>query len=280
MAESGSAHYRNLTHRTKLVFGETALIRLADIRVIVIGVGGVGSWCAEALIRSGIMHLTIVDSDIVCATNCNRQIQATAHTIGQIKVDALRERLLTINPEAQITAINRPFTPESSASFELDSYDYVIDAIDSVRNKVHLIECCLSLGKKFISSMGAGARSDPSRIRLSKLSDTRTCSLARIVRQRLKKNHVRTDFLCVWSDEVPVKPQTAAMCAAGNCVCSCDRDAANSDGTKAVDWCAQKKQINGSLVHITGMFGFTIAGAVLRDAAGIQSIPARKTKTP
>jgi tRNA A37 threonylcarbamoyladenosine dehydratase len=262
------AWYLNLTHRTELVLGTEAVCRLESLRVAVIGVGGVGSWCAEALVRSGITKVMIVDSDIVCATNVNRQVQALHSTLGIAKVDVMRQRLLDINPGAEITAYNKPFLPENCEEFCLKDYDYVIDAIDSIQSKIYLLQYCTENGIKVYASMGAAARTDPTRIRPELIGKTHGCPLARIVRQKLKKSGVTLDIPCVYSDEQAVKPAVEAWCGTGKCSCKADRDEAESDGVCSIDWCARKKQINGSLVHITGIFGLTLAGMVIRDATG------------
>lgn len=272
-------YYRNMGQRTELVIGTEALDRMSRARVIVFGLGGVGSWCAEALVRSGVTRLTIVDSDVVCVTNVNRQAQATSRSIGRPKAGELRARLLEINPGAEIVAFDKAFAPETKDEFGIASYDYVVDAIDSVSNKLLLIETCLRLGKKIVSSMGAGARSDPSKVRSDKLSKTSNCSLARVVRRQLGKKRVRTDFLCVYSTELPVRPAAETSCGSGACPCEADRAAAAAANPCAgIDWCARKKRINGALVHITGTFGFALAGLVVRDIAGIAPIPVRVQK--
>ena len=153
--------------RAELLVGGETMERIAQKRVIIFGVGGVGSWCAESLVRSGIHLLTIVDSDCVCITNINRQLMATTKTIGQVKVDALKERLLTINPEAEITALQKIFTQETAEEFNLDSYDYIIDAIDSLKDKALLILMACRTKAKFFSSMGAALKMDPTRIRVT-----------------------------------------------------------------------------------------------------------------
>lgn len=278
-----NSYYANLIHRTELVLGHDSMVKIESARVIIFGVGGVGSWCAEALVRSGIVNLTIVDSDIVCETNINRQAEALSSTVGNIKVVEMQKRLLDINPFANICAINKPFMKETAEEFNLDTYDYVIDAIDSLQHKCFLIQTCLEKKIKIVSSMGAGAKTDPSLIKTDLLERTFNCSLARAVRQRLKKNKVSSRFLCVFSTELPVKPQAIAMCSNGNCACACDRKKINDESAfnektelQAVDWCAQKKQINGAMVHITGIFGFTIASCILNDISGKKKIPVKK----
>jgi tRNA threonylcarbamoyladenosine dehydratase len=258
---------KNITHRTEMVVGREGMARLSKIRVIVFGVGGVGSWCAESLVRSGVMNLTIVDSDIVCATNINRQIQATSVSVGQVKVDEMKKRLLEINPFAQITAINKAYEEKSADEFDLKSFDYVIDAIDSLKNKILLLEKSYHAGVTFYSSMGAGAKLDPSRIKADKLENTINCPLARHVRREMRKRNIPMTFLCIYSDELPVDPQTDSMCGTDECTCTGDRaEHCGKTGTEMIDWCSRKKRINGALVHITAIFGFMLAGLVIRDA--------------
>ena len=153
--------------RTELLLGENTMERVARQRVIIFGVGGVGSWCAESLVRSGISHLTIVDSDRVCITNVNRQLMATTGTVGEVKVEALKERLLSINPLAEITALQKIFTQETADEFGLENYDYIIDAIDSLKDKALLILMACSTKARFFSSMGAALKMDPTRIKVA-----------------------------------------------------------------------------------------------------------------
>ena len=156
---------QEIFRRSELLLGDESMNRIAEKRVVIFGVGGVGSWCAESLIRSGIRKLTIVDSDRVCVTNINRQLMATTKTVDQVKVDALKERLLTINPSAEITALQQIFTAETAESFNLDSYDYIIDAIDSLKDKALLILLACQTKAKLFSSMGAALKLDPARIK-------------------------------------------------------------------------------------------------------------------
>lgn len=261
-----NSFYDNMTHRTLMVIGEKAMERLSKTSVIIFGVGGVGSWCAESLVRSGIMNLTIVDSDIVCPTNINRQIQALARNVGESKVEELKKRLLDINPSAPVIARHAAYDENSCGEFNLKSYDYVIDAIDSLKNKILLIEQCLASGVTIFSSMGAGAKTDPARIKMDLLSRTKNCPLARAVRRRLRSDNFTTDIMCVYSEELPVKPATETVCGSGDCPCARDREKFCADHDEApIDWCGLKKQINGALVHITGMFGFILAGMIIND---------------
>lgn len=244
--------------------------RLGSIKVIIFGVGGVGSWCAESLVRSGISHMTVVDSDRVCITNINRQLMATVKTVGQVKVEALKDRLLTINPMAEIDARQQIFSEETADSFCLDSYDYIIDAIDSLKDKRLLIEMACNTKAVFFSSMGAALKMDPTRIKVAEFWKVEGCPLARALRQRFKrlKRKPARKFLCVYSDELLENKGHNASCGTEKCMCP---KAKNGPGDAALlnhEWCSSKAQINGSLMHITAIFGMTIAGLVVKDAVG------------
>ena len=243
--------------RSELLLGDKAMERIAQKRVIIFGVGGVGSWCAESLVRSGIRRLTIVDSDLVSITNINRQLMATTKTVGQVKVEALKERLLTINPSAEITALQKIFTEESASDFHLEDYDYIIDAIDSLKDKAALILLATSFpstgearrGPKLFSSMGAALKLDPTRIQITEFWKVKGDPLARALRNRFKKEKLfpKRKFQCVYSDELlenkqPIDPD--------------DRG-------------------NGSIVHITAIFGFMLAGLVIEDI----SMPATRASS-
>lgn len=254
-----------LFHRTEMLLGKPAMMRLATARVAVFGVGGVGSWAAEALVRSGVEHLLIVDSDVVCATNVNRQAQATAANVGRPKTDELKQRLLEINPRAAIDARQAPYNADTRPTFDLSAFDYVLDCIDSLSNKVLLLEHALEAGVTVFSAMGAGAKLDPTRIRVAPLSQSSVCPLARAVRKRLGRRGTPREFLCVYSDELPRDPLAATACGTGACCCQPSDGPAQSDRP---DWCRQKKRINGTVVHVTAAFGFTLAGLVIQDIAG------------
>ena len=261
---------RGIFNRAQLLLGSDAMERLSSIKVIIFGVGGVGSWCAESLVRSGISHLTVVDSDRVCITNINRQLMATVKTVGQVKVEALKERLLTINPMAEIDARQQIFSEETADSFCLDSYDYIIDAIDSLKDKRVLIEMACNTKAVFFSSMGAALKMDPTRIKVAEFWKVEGCPLARALRQRFKrlKRKPARKFLCVYSDELLENKGHNASCGTEKCMCP---KAKNGPGDAALlnhEWCSSKAQINGSLMHITAIFGMTIAGLVVKDAVG------------
>lgn len=261
---------RGIFNRAQLLLGSDAMERLGSIKVIIFGVGGVGSWCAESLVRSGISHMTVVDSDRVCITNINRQLMATVKTVGQVKVEALKDRLLTINPMAEIDARQQIFSEETADSFCLDSYDYIIDAIDSLKDKRLLIEMACNTKAVFFSSMGAALKMDPTRIKVAEFWKVEGCPLARALRQRFKrlKRKPARKFLCVYSDELLENKGHNASCGTEKCMCP---KAKNGPGDAALlnhEWCSSKAQINGSLMHITAIFGMTIAGLVVKDAVG------------
>ena len=254
--------------RTELLLGSDAIERLSQLRVIIFGVGGVGSWCAESLVRSGIWQLTIVDSDRVCITNINRQLMATTKTVGQVKVDALKERLLSINPSAEITALQKIFSAETAADFGLDSYDYVIDAIDSLKDKALLILMATELRVKLFSSMGAALKLDPTRIQVAEFWRVKGDPLARALRKRFKRDgrYPKSKFLCVYSDELLTNKGHNATCGTEQCMCP---KAQNGPGDPTLlnhEWCSAKAQINGTLAHVTAIFGFILAGMVVQDA--------------
>ena len=232
--------------RSELLLGDDVMERIAQKRVILFGVGGVGSWCAESLVRSGIHHLTIVDSDRVCVTNINRQLMATTKTVGQVKVEVLKERLLTINPSAEITALQKIFTKETAGEFDLDSYDYIIDAIDSLKDKALLILMATQTKAKLYSSMGAALKMDPTRIQVTEFWKVKGDPLARALRNRFKRDKTfpKRKFQCVYSDEL-LENKTMV---------STNRQPMDPDDKG-----------NGSIVHITAIFGFTLAGLVLES---------------
>lgn len=250
---------REMLHRSELLIGEEAVNDIFSKRVIIFGVGGVGSWCAESLVRSGIRHLTIVDFDSVCASNCNRQLMATSKTIGQVKVEALKARLLEISPNAEIIALQKVYQEEDAESFQIETYDYVIDAIDSVKDKAHLILHTTALSKQIkqgkltgegiakkltlFSSMGAALRVDPTKIRVTEFWKVKNDGLGKALRNRFKKQKESpaVKFQCVYSEEMPREIKGEP-----------------EPGTP-------KSQAKGSISHITAIFGFTIAGLVIED---------------
>ena len=222
--------------RSCTILGNEAMQTLNRKRVIVFGVGGVGSWCAESLVRTGLTHLTIVDSDTVCVTNCNRQLMAVSSTIGQSKVEAMKRRLNDINPDAQITALSTRYTPESAEQFHLEEYDVVIDCIDSLPDKADLILRTSRLypDTLLLSSMGAALKKDPTKIQVAEFWKVEGDALARALRNRFKrsKQFPAQKFQCVYSKEPPLP------------------NLVEGDG-------------NGSLVHITSIFGMMLSGLAI-----------------
>ena len=253
--------------RTELLLGDELMERLSSKSVIIFGVGGVGSWCAESMVRSGIKHLTIVDSDRVCITNINRQLMATTKTVGQVKVDALKERLLSINPSAEITALQQIFTAETAESFDIGSYDYIIDAIDSLKDKALLILMGTKTKAKFFSSMGAALKLDPTRIKTAEFWKVQGDPLARALRKRFKRDgqYPKRKFMCVYSDELLENKGHNATCGTELCMCPKAKNGPGDPNLLNHEWCSSKAQINGTLAHITAIFGFMLAGLVVQD---------------
>lgn len=228
-------------HRSRLLLGEDNFDALAHARVIVFGVGGVGSWCVESLVRTGLGQITIVDSDCVAPSNINRQLMATTATVGSVKVDVMAERIRAINPRCQVTAIQKFYSEDTADSFHLEDYDYVIDAIDSLPDKASLIIRATSIpGLKLFSSMGAALKMDPMHIDVAEFWKVQGCPLAASLRRRFKKSgkFPRRKFKCVYSPEL-LK----------------NRDVDDN----------KEERANGSLSHITGVFGLTLASLVIRD---------------
>ena len=257
---------QQIFHRSRLLMGDAPLQRLHDIRVILFGVGGVGSWCAESLVRSGVKHLTIVDSDRVNISNVNRQLMATTETVGQVKVEVLKERLLSINPEAEITAIQDIYNAENSESFRLNEYDVIIDAIDSLAEKAHLLLTASRTDALLYSSMGAALKMDPTRIQVAEFMKVRGCPLGRALRKKMKHQKVRPakKFLCVYSDEVLPNLGEADVDGYEPTIAESTTTQEGREDLLSHNWNERKAQINGTMSHITAMFGFTLAGLIVQ----------------
>ena len=230
--------------RVERLLGANGLAQLTRARVILFGVGGVGGWCAEALVRSGIGHLTLVDPDCVDVTNINRQLPATTRTVGHPKVEVLRERLLEINPLCDVTALQERYT--LGADFQLAGYDVIIDAIDSLTDKANLILEATACPGAFFSSMGAACKMDPTQVRVAEFFDVRGCPLGAALRKRLRKNGTlpAKNFLCVYDEQV--LPNLGPELDPG----------------------PGKAVANGTLAPITGIFGFTLAGLAIEHIVG------------
>ena len=237
-----------LFSRTELLLGASAMEEISTAKVIVFGIGGVGSWCVESLVRSGVRHITLVDADAISPSNVNRQLMATTRTVGRVKVEVLRERLLEINPEADITALQATFSEETAADFHLETYDYILDCIDSLKDKRSLILHACDTPAKFFCSLGAALKIDPVQIKVAEFWKVRGCPLGSLLRKKMKRENTlpRHKFLCVYDEEVlpnrGPEPQ------------------GEDPGL------FQKAVTNGTMAHITALFGFTLCGLVIRDA--------------
>ena len=258
---------KGIFRRMELLVGRDMMEYTAQRRVIIFGVGGVGSWCAESLVRSGVRYLTIVDSDRVCITNVNRQLMATAKTVGQVKVEALKERLLEINPTVEVTALQRIYTEETADSFHIEEYDYIIDAIDSLKDKALLIRRACETKSVFFSSMGAALKMDPTRIAVAEFWKVKGCPLARALRGKFKREKLmpKRKFKCVYSDELLENLGQNQTCGTGQCMCPKAQVGPGDPSLVNHEWCSSKAQINGTLAHITAIFGFMLAGLVMQD---------------
>lgn len=236
--------------RTELLLGAEGIRALRAARVIVFGTGGVGSWCIEALARSGVGSITVVDSDTVACSNINRQLVADADTIGQVKVDVMARRIHAISPECRVHAVAGIYNAETASGFDLDSYDVVVDAIDSVEPKIHLILSATSCRHaRLVSSMGAALKTDIDRIAVAEFGNVRGCPLARALRDRMKRAGVwpRRKFRCVYS------PQLVA----------------NSSDAGTDDTANGRKRVNGTLVTTTAVFGLRLAQLALEKITEI-----------
>lgn len=234
-------------NRLRLLLGDETLSQIMQKRVIVFGVGGVGSWCAESLVRSGISNITLVDADKVCITNINRQLLATTSTIDGVKVEVMKRRLLDINPSAQVTALEKRYDESSAGEFYLNDYDYVIDAIDSLCDKALLIRNACDSTATLFASMGAALKTDSSRISTAEFWKVQGCPLAAALRRRFKKSKQLPSrkFRCVYSDEV--FPNRGGEI--------------DNDGSMTFN----KASINGTLSHTTAIFGLKLAELVIND---------------
>ena len=233
--------------RTALLFGEEAMERLAKARVAVFGIGGVGGYCVEALARSGVGTLHLIDDDTVNITNLNRQIIATHETIGMAKVDAAKARILSINPNAVVCTHKTFYLPDTAGQFDFTQYDYVVDAIDTVTGKLMLVQAAKEAGTPIISCMGAGNKLDPTAFEVADLSKTSICPLARIMRKELGKRGIR-HLKVVYSKELALTPAAA----------------------EEADNAHPKRQTPGSNAFVPAVAGLILAGEVVKDLAGIQ----------
>ncbi len=250
----------NQFSRTQLLIGKEGIEKLAKSRVAVFGIGGVGGYSVEALVRSGIGTIDIIDDDKVCLTNINRQIYATRKTIGKYKTDVAKERILEINPDATVNTYQTFYTPETADKFDFSKYDYIIDAIDTVVGKLSLIEKAKEYNVPIICAMGAGNKMDPTKFEVADISQTSVCPLARVIRVELRKRKIK-DVKVVYSKEPPINPkEDMSISCRAHCVCP--------PGTRK---CTVKHQIPGSNAFVPPVVGMIIASEVIKDLIGYKN---------
>lgn len=250
----------NQFSRTELLLGDDGMQKLHNARVAVFGIGGVGGYTVEALARSGVGELDLIDDDRVCLTNINRQIFATRKTVGQYKVDVARERILDINPDAQVHIYKTFYAPDTAAQFDFTRYDYVVDAIDTVTGKLELIQQAQAAGTPIISSMGAGNKMDPTAFEVTDIYKTSVCPLARVMRRELKRRGIRS-LKVVYSREPAMTPiEDMSISCRAHCICP--------PGT--VRKCTQRRQVPGSNAFVPSVAGLIIAGEVVKDLTGVR----------
>lgn len=241
--------------RTELLLGKEGMERLKNARVAVFGVGGVGGYVCEALVRSGVGSFDLVDDDKVCLTNLNRQIIATRSTVGKYKVDVMKERMLDINPDVQVETYKCFFLPENADDFPFAEYDYVVDAVDTVTAKIELVMKCQSMGVPIISSMGAGNKLDASAFQVADIYKTKMCPLAKVMRRELKKRGVKK-LKVVYSEEKPTRPiEDMAISCRTHCICP----------PGAAHTCTERRDIPGSVAFVPSVAGLIVAGEVVKD---------------
>ena len=241
--------------RTELLLGKDAMDRLAGSRVAVFGIGGVGGYVCEALVRSGVGVFDLIDDDKVCLTNLNRQIIATRKTVGKYKTDVMKERILEINPDAEVRVHKCFFLPENADQFPFEEYDYIVDAVDTVTAKIALVMKAKELNIPIISSMGAGNKLDGSQFRVADIYKTKVCPLAKVMRRELKKRGIK-ELKVVYSEEMPTRPlEDMAISCKTNCICP----------PGAEHKCTQRRDIPGSVAFVPSVAGLIMAGEGVKD---------------
>lgn len=249
----------NQFSRTQLLYGEEAMQRLSSLRVAVFGIGGVGGYTVEALARSGIGALDLIDDDKVCLTNINRQILATRKTVGKYKVDVAAERVHEINPDCEVRTYKTFFLPDTQDMFDFTDYDYVVDAIDTVTGKLAIIEKAKTAKTPVISSMGAGNKINASMFEVADIYQTSICPLAKVMRRECKKRGIES-LKVVYSKEKPIRPlEDMSISCRKHCICP--------PGT--VRKCTERRDVPGSTAFVPSVVGFIIAGEVINDLAGV-----------
>ena len=244
----------NQFSRTQLVFGEEAMQRLDGARVAVFGIGGVGGYTVEALARSGVGQLDLIDDDKVCVTNVNRQLLATLKTVGQYKVDVAKERIAEINPKCVVKAFKTFYMPDAENEFDFSQYNYIVDAIDTVKGKLALAENAQKAGTPIISSMGAGNKVNAAAFEVADIYDTSVCPLARVMRYECRRRGIKK-LKVVYSKEKPIRPkEDMSVSCRRHCVCP--------PGTRK---CTVRRDIPGSTAFVPSVAGLIIAGEVIKD---------------
>ena len=245
---------QHIFSRTELLIGKEALEKLNRSTVAVFGIGGVGSFVTEALVRSGIGNLILIDDDTVCLTNINRQIIADHSTIGKAKVEVMKERILKINPKCNVRTFQTFIKEDNIDEIIPKNADYVVDAIDTVSSKLSLVVWCKNNNVPIISSMGTGNKLDPTRFKIADIYDTKICPLAKVMRYELRKRGIK-DLKVLYSEEIPIKPKSDEITTCKeSCVCS--------NGSKK---CTAKRQIPGSISFVPPVAGMIIGGEVIKD---------------
>lgn len=248
----------NQFSRTELLFGKEAMQTLEKSRVAVFGIGGVGGYVVEALVRSGVGAIDLIDDDKVCLTNLNRQLIATRKTVGKYKVDVMKERILEINPHVTVNTYQCFYLPENKDEFDFSQYSYVVDAVDTVSAKIQLVLEAQEAGVPIISSMGAGNKLDPTAFEVADIYETSVCPLAKVMRRELKRRNVE-HLKVVYSKEKPVRPiEDMAISCRAHCICP--------PGTKHK--CTERRDIPGSTAFVPSVVGLIIAGEVIKDLTG------------
>ncbi len=249
--------------RTELLFGKEAMERLAQARVAVFGIGGVGGYTVEALVRSGVGAIDLIDDDKVCLTNLNRQIIATRSTVGMYKVDVMRDRILDINPACKVEVYKCFYLPETRKEFDFSLYSYVVDAVDTVTAKIQLVMDAQECGVPIISSMGAGNKLNPAMFEVADIYDTSVCPLAKVMRRELKKRGVK-GLKVVYSKEQPITP--IADMKSG-----CETERVCSSDTQPTG--KERRSIPGSTAFVPSVAGLLLASEVIQDLTGNRNLP-------
>ncbi len=245
----------NQFSRTQLLLGKTAMDKLQQSRVAVFGIGGVGGYTVEALVRSGVGAIDLIDDDKVCLTNLNRQIIATRSTVGKYKVDVMKDRILDINPKAVVNVHKCFYLPENKDEFDFSQYSYVVDAVDTVTAKIQLVMDAKEAGVPIISSMGAGNKLDPAAFQVADIYKTSVCPLAKVMRRELKKRGIKK-LKVVYSQEKPTRPlEDMSISCKSHCICP----------PGAVHKCTERRDIPGSVAFVPSVAGLIIAGEVIKD---------------